>query len=33
VCVRNGACLDVVFLRTNDDRFVPYTVDDTSDTS
>ena len=33
VCVRNGACLDVVFLKTTDDRFVPYTVDDTSGTS
>jgi hypothetical protein len=33
VCVRNGACLDVVFLKTTDDRFVPYTVEDASDTS
>jgi hypothetical protein len=33
VCVTNGACLDVVFLKTTDDRFVPYTVQDTSGTS
>src|SRR5690349_23052780 len=33
VCVRNGACLDVVFLKTTDDRFVPYTVQDATDTS
>jgi hypothetical protein len=33
VCVRNGACLDVVFLKTTDDRYVPYTVGDSTDTS
>ena len=33
VCVRNGACLDVVFLKTTDDRFVPYSVQDATDTS
>ena len=33
VCVRNGACLDVVFLKTTDDRFVPYSVADATDTS
>jgi hypothetical protein len=26
VCVQNGACLDVVFLKTTDDRFAPYAV-------
>lgn len=28
VCVRNGACLDVVFVKTTDDRFAPYAVED-----
>jgi hypothetical protein len=23
VCVRNGACLDVVFVKTTDERFAP----------
>jgi len=33
VCVRNGACLDVVFLKTTDDRFAPYAVADESGVS
>jgi hypothetical protein len=33
VCVTNGACLDVVFLKTTDDRFVPYSLADATDTS
>jgi len=33
VCVRNGACLRTVFLKTTDDRFVPYTVEDQADSS
>jgi hypothetical protein len=28
VCVRNGACLSTVFLKTTDDRFVPYAVEE-----
>jgi hypothetical protein len=33
VCVRNGACLDVVFVRTTDDRFAPYAVQDQTESS
>jgi hypothetical protein len=33
VCVRNGACLDVVFVKTTDDRFAPYAVADESEAS
>jgi len=33
VCVRNGACLDVVFVKTTDDRFAPYAVADESEPS
>jgi hypothetical protein len=33
VCIRNGACLDVVFVRTTDDRFAPYTVQDGTESS
>ena len=33
VCVRNGACLDVVFVKTTDDRFVPYAVADQTEAS
>jgi hypothetical protein len=33
VCVRNGACLDVVFVKTTDDRFAPYDVADESEAS
>ena len=33
VCVSNGACLDVVFVKTTDDRFAPYGVADESEPS
>lgn len=33
VCVRNGACLDVVFVKTTDDRYAPYGVADESEPS
>jgi hypothetical protein len=33
VCVRNGACLDVVFVKTTDDRFAPYAVEDQTEES
>ncbi len=33
VCVRNGACLDVVFVKTTDDRFAPYAVEDQAEES
>jgi hypothetical protein len=33
VCVRNGACLDVVFVKTTDDRFAPYAVADVTEAS
>ena len=33
VCIRNGACLDVVFVKTTDDRFAPYAVADESEAS
>ena len=34
VCVRNGACFDVVFVKTTDDRFAPpYTVEDQTEES
>jgi hypothetical protein len=33
VCVRNGACLSTVFLKTTDDRFVPYAVEEQAATS
>ena len=32
-CVRNGACRDVVFLRTTDDRYAPYAVEDQAEES
>jgi hypothetical protein len=33
VCVRNGACLDVVFVKTIDDRYAPCAVADESEAS